>query len=107
MWNSWRQQEHLAFADRHLDRFPILLYLYFNIALELVEKLLALVPMVILPRIRPADDHHDEVVVIVNTLIPNRRLEQMPVLVYPLFEIKGTFNHSECYPKLCNAASLT
>jgi len=74
MRNSRRKKEDLALADRYLDGLTVFLDLHFDIALKLVEKLFALVPVVILTRIRPADYHHDKIVISVNALIPDRRL---------------------------------
>lgn len=92
--NTRRKEEHLAFPDRHLDRFAVLLYLHFDVAFELVKKLLAFVPVIVFPRIRSADDHHDKIVVVINTLIPDRRLEQMAMVVDPFFEIERA---SDCH----------
>ena len=94
MRHTRRQQKHLALADRHVDRLAVLLYLYNNVAFKLVEKLAPNVPVIILSRIRPADDHNDKFISVINALIPNRRLEQMPVLVDPLFEIERAANHN-------------
>ena len=87
--NSRRQQEHLAFADRHIDRLSMFLNFYYDIAFDLIEKFLALVPMIIFARIGPANDHHNKIVGVINALIPDRRLEQMSVLVNPLHEVEG------------------
>ena len=92
MRNSRWKQEHLAFADRNFDGAAVFLNLHFYVAFELIEKFFALVPVIVLSRIRPADDHHDKIVVIENTLVSHRRLEQMPVLVDPLFEIERAPN---------------
>ena len=46
--NAWRKQEHLAFSDRHVDGLTVLLDLHSNVAFELIEKLFALVPVIIL-----------------------------------------------------------
>lgn len=86
--NARRQKEHLALADRHFDRLAVLLNLHLYIAFKLVEKLFALVPMIVLARVRAADDHDDKIIVIVNTLIADGRFQQVPVLVYPLLEIE-------------------
>ncbi len=43
------------------------------VAFKLVEKLFALVPVIILSRVRPADDHYNEIVVIINALIADGR----------------------------------
>jgi len=81
-------------ADRDIDRFAVFLDLDGNVAFELVKKLFALVPVIVLARIRPADDHYDKIVVRINALVPDRRLEQMPMLVDPFFEIERPADHS-------------
>jgi hypothetical protein len=48
--------------------------------------------MIVLARVRPTDDHHDKIAVIVNALITDRRPQQLPMLVDPLFEIEGESN---------------
>src|SRR5439155_4557606 len=59
-----------------------------HVTLDLIEEFLALVDVIVLSRIRPADDHHDEVTIFPNHLISDRWLEQMPVFVDPVFEIE-------------------
>lgn len=88
MRNAGRQQEHITFADRHLDRLAVFLDKYLDITFELIEKFFAFVPMVILPRVRPAHDHYYKVVIGINTLIADRRFEKVPVFVDPSLEIK-------------------
>ena len=88
-----RKREVFHRLHEHLNRLADLLYLHLDVAFELVEKLLALVPVIILSRVRPADHHHDEIVVIVNALISDRRLQQVPVLIDPLFKIERAADH--------------
>ena len=76
------------FADRDRDCLPVFLDLDLDIAFELIEQLLALVPMIILARVGSADHHHDEIAIVIDALIANRRLQKMPVLIDPLFEVK-------------------
>jgi hypothetical protein len=93
MGNARWQQEHLALADRDLDGFAIFLDLDLDVPLELVKKLFALIPMIVLARIRAADHHHDEIVIVKDALIPNRRPQEMPVFIDPLFKIEWSSDH--------------
>jgi len=89
MRHTRRQQKHLAFSNRDIDGLSVLLNFYRDIALKLIEKLLTLIPVIVFSRVRPADNHHNKIFSVVNTLIPNRRLEQMPVLIDPFLEVEG------------------
>ncbi len=106
MRNSRREQENLAFADGNVDGFAVFLDFDENIAFELVEKFLAFVVMIILARIRSADDLHDKFRVFVNEFVPDGRFQQMSVFVNPLFEVKRSsdwhnlyFNHETARKK--------
>lgn len=94
--DPWREEEHFAFADRHFDRFTILLDLDLDVALELVKKLLALVPVIIFPRIWSPNDHHNEIVVVINALISYGRLKQVPMFFDPMSKIKWRANRHIC-----------
>src|SRR5262245_46525758 len=43
VWRARGQEEHFSLLDRYPHRLTVLLYAYFDIALQLVEKLLGLV----------------------------------------------------------------
>src|SRR5690606_35862313 len=90
-----RQQEDLALADRDRPVLAVLDHLELYVALELVEELLALVEVVVLPRVRTADHHDDEVLVAVleDLRVADRRLEEAPVLVDPPHEVDGGEGH--------------
>jgi hypothetical protein len=79
-----REKKHLSLTDIYVDGFARFLDLYLDVALELIKQLLAFVPMIVLSRVRPADDHDNEVFVVVNALIAYGRLQQMPMLLDPL-----------------------
>jgi hypothetical protein len=65
----------------------VLLHAQQHLAFELVEQLGADVDVVVGARVRPADDHHDEVVVD-DALVADRRLQQVPVLVDPGLQVE-------------------
>src|SRR5213076_3384509 len=63
-----------------------------DVAFHLVEELLALVDVVVAPRVGP-DHHDDEVGVLPHHLVADRRLEQVPVLVDPALEVERRAEH--------------
>jgi hypothetical protein len=73
MRNSRRQQKNIAFTHGNVNRFPVFLNFYENIAFELVEKFLAFVKVIILARIRSADDHYDKFRVFINAFVSDGR----------------------------------
>src|SRR5947199_7944881 len=83
-----RKQENVSRADRDVPMFAVVDDLQGHVTLELVEKFLAHVDVIVLSRIRAADDHHDEVTIFPNYLISDRWLEQMPVFIDPALEIE-------------------
>ncbi len=85
MRNPRGQQEHFALANRDLYRLSVFLDVHREIALELVKQFLALVPVIVLSRVRPANYHYNKVIVAIYALVPYRRLQQMPMLINPLF----------------------
>ena len=89
MRNVARKQQNLALADRQIDAAAILDGAQEHVALELVEELCARVVVIVLAGIRTADDHDDELGVLEHLLVPDRRLQQVSVLVDPALEIEG------------------
>jgi hypothetical protein len=64
VWHARRKQKDFSRPDRDVAVFAVLIDdLERHVAFELVEKLFALVNVVILPSIRTADNHHNEVAV--------------------------------------------
>lgn len=90
MRDTWREQEHLAFADVYdfglallVDDFDL------DIAFELIKQLFAFFPMVVFAAIGATDDHDDEVRIFdIDLLIGDRGLEQMAVLFDPPAQIE-------------------
>jgi len=88
--DAGREEEHFAFPDGDLDWLAVLLDLDLYVTFELIKKLFAFIPVIIFSGVRAADDHYDEIVVIVNAMVADRRFEQVTVVVDPLFEIEWT-----------------
>src|SRR5882672_5001051 len=65
-----------------------------GVALHLVEEFFVGIVVVVGALVRPADDGDDEIRVLPNLSVADRRLEQMPVLLDPLREIKRPKVHS-------------
>ncbi len=83
-----RQQQDFTLANRNVYALAILNRLQQHIALELIEKLRSFVVVIVLARVRPADDHDDEVVLIEYLLVAHRWLQQVTMIVNPLPEIE-------------------
>ena len=64
-----------------------------DVALDLEEELLAVLDVVVLPRVGPADDHHLELGVLPDHLVADRRLQEVPVLVDPALQIERGQRH--------------
>ena len=79
---SW-QQQHLALADGHIDQLAVLYRSQRDVALELVEELIARIDVKIAAIIGAADDHDDEFAVAEQQFVADRRLELRPVRVDP------------------------
>lgn len=60
-----------------------------HVAFDLIEELRRFVVVVIFAFVGPTDDHDDEVGVFPDDLIADGRLEQVSMLVDPLFEVQG------------------
>jgi hypothetical protein len=74
LWGVWRargQEENLTLLDMNVARLTIIDDLHCDIALDLVEELLALVIVIILAIIRSTHHHNDELRVLVDLGIPN------------------------------------
>src|SRR5690348_14550521 len=88
MRRARRQVENLARANRQVAALALVLHAQDHLAFELVEEFRALVPVVIAARVRPADDHDDEVA-IHDAFVAHRRLQQMPVFGDPGLQVEG------------------
>src|SRR5688572_24640250 len=84
-----RQQEHVALLDRHIVEIAVVADLEHHVALELVEKLLDRIVVVVAALVRAADHLHGHVAVFEHLLVADRRLQQVLVLVDPFLEVEG------------------
>jgi hypothetical protein len=76
-----------------------------HVSLELEEQFLAGIMMKILARIRSADRHHDELTVLQQQFIPDRRFEKVSIPVDPPLEVeRRRYLHGRIIPA---AASLS
>src|SRR5690242_8134063 len=87
--------KHLAFADfHHFARRPVRLEVQLDIALDLIEELLARFKMEIEPRVRSRQHHHDEFGMVRDDAVrPERWIELLPVLGDPGFQVCGRKQH--------------
>src|SRR3954469_264348 len=84
-----REQEDLALADGDVHRLLSLQHAQVDVALHLVEELLALVDVVVGALVgAPHHRHHKVAVAFPDLRVAHRRLEQVAVLVDPLAEIE-------------------
>jgi hypothetical protein len=79
-----RDKERVALAHDHVVDPPVLDDPHDDVALELVEELLAVGHVKVVSRVRTLDDHHEEVFAVVQVLVADRRLHLMAVLFDPL-----------------------
>lgn len=85
-----RQEEDLAFTDRHVEDPAALGNLQQHVALDLIEEFLHRVVVEVDPLVRAADDHdHHLGLGVEELLVADRRLQQMLVFRDPGLEIEG------------------
>jgi hypothetical protein len=89
VWHARGQQQNIAGPDRQIADVAILDHAQQHVALELIKKLLRRVDMKILACIGAADHHDEELAVLVDHLVADRRTQQMPIGVDPLVQIDG------------------
>src|SRR5437016_3557677 len=100
-----REQQHLALADREVPALAVLDDAEDNVALELVEELLARVDVIVVPLVRAADDHDLEVRVLPDHGVADRRREEVAMLVDPGFEVeRSQFCHGDPPIRQCGQA---
>ena len=80
-----------------MSRGPAVLdHLDDDVPFDLEEQLLAVLDVVVLPRVRAADDHHLELGVLPDHLVADGRLQEVAVLVDPALEIdRGHQSHED------------
>ena len=83
-----RQHEHRALGQIDASGFAVLHGVEIGIALELPEEFLQRVVMKIGALVRAADHRDDEIGVLEQLRITDRRAQQMTVLLQPVIEIQ-------------------
>src|SRR5271163_2667716 len=85
------QQENLAFLDRNLDRRLARRFHHANknISLELVEKFLSRIIVIVHALIRAADHGHDHVAIVPDLRVSHRRLQFVAVRLNPTLKIES------------------
>ena len=90
-----RQQEHVAGANRHVARTPVLHDAQHHVARELVEELLERIVVIVGALVGSADERDDEVGVLPDLRVANRRLQQVAMLVDPPGEVERCAHHCD------------
>ena len=83
------QEEDLALADGDVSGAAVLPHPQDHVAAQLVEELVAGVVVEVGALVGPADDGHDEVTVVPDLGVADRRLQLLAVLVDPAGEVDG------------------
>ena len=87
MWDVWRNEERFAFLDEVVDDAAVLPRLDDDVTLQLHEELFAIDFMKIVPGVRAADHHGEEITAAVEIFVAHRRLEICTVGFGPLHEV--------------------
>jgi len=83
---SWKQEER-AFLDWNISKVVTINDFKNHISFPLVKKFLRFVDVIVGPFVRATDQHDDEIPFVMQGLITNRRLEEVTVLLKPLWNI--------------------
>ena len=83
-----RQQKHVAFTQIDALALAVDPQIQIRVAAQLIEELLERIVVIVGAVIRTADDGDDEIAVLPDLLIADRRLQQMRVLVDPALKIE-------------------
>src|SRR5260221_6745063 len=96
MRNMWRKQKHITLFDMDINIIPALLGLQRYVSFKLVKQFFAILKVIILTRIRSANNHHDIVTItLVNLLVSNGWFQKMPVVINPFFQVEGLRDRHE------------
>ena len=98
-----RQQEHLPLADRDVARRTVVPDAQDHVAAQLVEELVARVVVVVGALVRSADDGDDEVALVPDLGVADRRLQLLAVLLDPAGQVDRLHHRS---PRLSWAIAL-
>src|SRR5210317_2487868 len=82
------QEEHITFTNDDVVELTLIEDLQDHIALKLVEELFDRVVVVIRALVRTADNKGHHVGIFPDLLVTHRRLQEMPVLLYPVLKVK-------------------
>lgn len=89
MGHVGRQQENVALADSHVLRPAIGPQAQIHVAFQLIEELLQRIDVIVGALVRPADDGDDEVGILPDLGVANRRLQLLTMISDPMTEVEG------------------
>src|SRR5215472_497238 len=92
MPNMRRKQEHLAGADWNISDNTLFDHFQHHVPAQLIEELVSRIVVEIDPLVGSAYDLDNHTALIKERLVADRRLEQIPIHVYPALEIKRTLH---------------
>src|SRR5215469_11550302 len=103
MPNMRREQEHLASADRNISDNSLFDHFQHHVPAQLIEELVSGIVVEVDPLVGSAYDLDDHTALIKERLVADRRLEQIPVHLYPALKIKRTLHRdtSQAVPRHC------
>ncbi len=90
MWHPRREQKHLALTNINALGLTFLIdNIDVHIALQLVKKLFALFPVIVLAAVGATHHHNNKIIVIhVDLLVSDGRFEQVAVVFDPLVKVE-------------------
>ncbi len=86
------EEEDFSLLDMDIAGLSIVDNLHDDVALDLVEELLALIIVVVLAVVWSTHDHNDEFRVLIHLGIADRGLEQVAVFIDPGMKIEGALD---------------
>lgn len=92
MGRARREEEDLSLLDMDIAGLSIVDDLHDDVALELIEELLALIIVVVLAIVRSTHDHDDEFRVLIHLGIADRGLEKVAVFIDPRMKIESALD---------------
>ena len=85
--NVWRNEKRFSFADEVIDDPVAFADPYFDVAFQLIKIFFGIDEVEIVPRVRPFDDHDEEVAAVVEVTIADRRLKQIAIRFDPVVDV--------------------
>jgi hypothetical protein len=83
-----RQQHDVALVDGHVAGSSLFHHAQGHVAFELIEEFLVRVVVVVRPPVRLAHNHDDEVGIRLDDGIPDRRFEQIAMILDPVAKVE-------------------